>query len=327
MKTITQKIMMAAIVVAGSISANAQTLPLDQSGAFSTYGVSTGTSTASFVNDGSNVHTFTLASGTNNHRKNYKNRAVLVSDNAYTSATGFNLEVTYKIAATTSTGGSRFSFGLVSDDTDYSTGLDYTIAAGQDPYSQLDTVYSIGVNVGTIDALQGLTFTNGTSDTAGTRTHLSATSDFVGGSVACKVGLTIDSNAAWALTIDDVAKASGTIAGGFDLTKAYKFVAYAQDDNNAPKVIEAISLKAGVLLSNDEINAENGINVLQNPVGDVLKTSIVSNNTVIYNLQGSVVKSFNAEASAFDVSDLESGIYFVKFTFGNSIETRKIIKE
>ena len=326
MKKITQKILMAAIVIAGSLTANAQTLPLDQSGAFSTYGVSTGEVTTSFVNDGSNVFTYTNTGGTNNHRKNYKNRAVLVSDNAYTSATGFTLEITHKISTTTTTAANRFTFGLVSDDTDYSTALNYATLPGQNPYATLDTVYSLGVNLGNIEAFQGLTFTNGTVAVPGTTTLLHGTSDFVGGNVASKVGFSIDANSDWVLQIDGDTKASGNIAGGFDLTKSYKVVIYGQD-NEQSKVIDAISLKAGVTLSNDEIIGENGFNVLQNPVSDVLNTSIVSNNTVIYNLQGSVVRSFNGEASTFDVSDLESGIYFVKFTFGNSIATRKIIKE
>ena len=78
-------------------------------------------------------------------------------------------------------------------------------------------------------------------------------------------------------------------------------------------------------------NAQQALNIYPNPVND--KLFIEANETIsnveIYNLTGVKVLSqeCNSDKVEIEVSELQSGIYFIKMINGNSTETRSFIKK
>ncbi|WP_411825238.1 PEP-CTERM sorting domain-containing protein [Luteolibacter sp. AS25] len=170
--------------------------------------------------------------GTNN----FDNRAIFYSTNSFQSSEGFDLTVNYTSSSITSAGGTgnQLSFGLVSTDTDLSA------YAGSNPFGVTTSVYSLGTNVigGAGGGTQAYNFTNGTTlnqlDAAGTNASFTTDSE---------VTLSFGTGGAWSYSIDGVQEASGIFAGGFDLTKSYQFVAYAQDVDFA-RAIQSVSLSA-----------------------------------------------------------------------------------
>lgn len=78
-------------------------------------------------------------------------------------------------------------------------------------------------------------------------------------------------------------------------------------------------------------NAQQALNIYPNPVND--KLFIEANETIsnveIYNLTGVKILSqeCNSDKVEIEVSELQSGIYFIKMINGNSTETRSFIKK
>jgi len=78
-------------------------------------------------------------------------------------------------------------------------------------------------------------------------------------------------------------------------------------------------------------NAQQVLNIYPNPVND--KLFIEAGDAIslveIYNLTGAMVLSqeCNSEKVEVEVSELQSGIYFIKMTTGNGVETRSFVKK
>lgn len=166
--------------------------------------------------------------------RNFNNRAIFYSSNSFQSNDGFQLTVDYTTSSIGSQLQNQFSFGLVSDETDLSA---YALS---NPFGVTNSVYSIGANVTANGGNRGLNFTDGSSvtalDTSGTNQQ------FISGS-STPVVINIGTGGAWRYSINGVREASGTIPGGFDLTKSYRFVAYAQD-NEYVRSIQSVQLEA-----------------------------------------------------------------------------------
>lgn len=157
----------------------------------------------------------------------FQNRVVAYTDNSFQSAGGFELTVNY---FNSSYGGaSALAFGLVSDDTDFST------YSGFNPFT-VASHYGFGVKTDDGD----LTFTNGTTATTlvdSPELPLNVDTDVVLRFVNNGLG-----GANWAWSVGGVSRGSGDIAT-FDFTKSFQFVAYGQDDQGN-KRINSVSLAA-----------------------------------------------------------------------------------
>ncbi|MDO7172459.1 T9SS type A sorting domain-containing protein [Mariniflexile sp. AS56] len=279
-------------------------------------------------NDGqvSEAYTFSSAS-------QYWRRAILYSTESFQSEEGFVLTVNYNTEVISDTGAHNLSFGLVSTDTDLENyqGLDPVGYNGINPFGSDTSVYSLGVNL-TLDlgaTTRGLNFTNASTvanlDVSGTNVQ------FVNGNVPTEVTIKIGENGAWSYLIAGVEEASGVISGGFDLTKSYHVVVYGQDDNGGGKTINSVSLDtcsgASGNLSVDDISISNNFKLYGNPISEKFETNQISDKTIIYDLNGRIVKSFNAITNSFDVSELKTGIYIGKFKIKGQIINKKIIKK
>jgi hypothetical protein len=170
----------------------------------------------------------------NNVGTSYDRYAILYSTNSYQSAGGFKLTVYYTISLLDDGGANNFSFGLVSTDTDLST------YSGINPFKGETNVYSLGVNLTVNGDMQGLNFTDGS-----VVTNLDPSGDNVQFLTKKSVPVVIEINqdGVWSYSINGITEATGTIAGGFDLTKSYRVVVYGQDDNGNGKSIQDVALE------------------------------------------------------------------------------------
>jgi len=85
----------------------------------------------------------------------------------------------------------------------------------------------------------------------------------------------------------------------------------------------------GSILTNSDFQ-KNRISIYPNPMKDFINliSSDVISSLTIFNISGkSVFKIKNSIPSQLDISELESGIYFIRIETNYSIETLKIIKE
>ena len=78
-------------------------------------------------------------------------------------------------------------------------------------------------------------------------------------------------------------------------------------------------------------NAQQIVNIYPNPVSDKLfiKAQETICNVAIYKLTGAMVASqeCNSEKVEMEVGELQSGIYFIRMTTENTVETRRFVKE
>ncbi len=82
-------------------------------------------------------------------------------------------------------------------------------------------------------------------------------------------------------------------------------------------------------LSTDDNNIlENKISLFPNPSNNYfeIKSKETLSKVEIYSLQGQSIKSFTPQ-SQYDISDLSSGVYFVKINANNKEITKRIIKD
>ncbi|MDP5062223.1 MAG: hypothetical protein NWP64_09910, partial [Maribacter sp.] len=172
---------------------------------------------------------------------NFKDRALMYTQNTYQSDDGFKLTINYTTGAIDEADGAHaLSFGLISDETDFTT---YT---GWNTFGRTGTVYSLGANITTtFDAnSRGVNFTNGTNydtiDESGTAAQFIA-------NASTEVVLEIGKDNIWRYYINGVFEDSGVIDGGFDLTKSYHVAVYGQDDNGGGKSIQNIKLERNLL--------------------------------------------------------------------------------
>ena len=166
----------------------------------------------------------------------YLNRAIAYTENSFQSTGGFELTVSY--FNSDYGGASKLAFGLVSDDTDFST------YSGQNPFT-VAAHYGFGA---TTDNGK-FTFTDGTATTTlqdGANLTLNADTDVV---------MRFENNgtggADWSWSVGGVARNSGTITT-FDFSKSFQFVAYGQDDQGVKRinsvVLDAIPEPAALTL-------------------------------------------------------------------------------
>ncbi|MDN3671601.1 alpha-amylase family glycosyl hydrolase [Flavobacterium branchiarum] len=129
------------------------------------------------------------------------------------------------------------------------------------------------------------------------------------------------------------------VATGFP----YAGVWYNLMDNtsiNVTNVAATIAIPAGefriygnkrALLAIEDFEKPNGITLYPNPVTDYFTLSAPVLNVAIYSLSGQLVKRFSGNAkltSEFSVSELSSGLYFVKATDeNNNTEVLKFLKK
>ncbi|MDQ8179584.1 LamG-like jellyroll fold domain-containing protein [Pelagicoccus sp. SDUM812005] len=166
----------------------------------------------------------------------YTQRALVYSQNAFQSDSGFRLTVELTTGSIGDLAAHNLSFGLVSVDTDLSS------YSGYNPFQADSSVYSLGANV-TLDggaAFQGLNFTDGSTvenlDQSGTRVQFKA-------GEPCKVYIEIGIGGSWNYRIDDQYEASGVLLDGFDFSKSYRVVVYGQDDHGGGKSIQSVKLE------------------------------------------------------------------------------------
>ncbi|MDF7801301.1 IPT/TIG domain-containing protein [Pontiellaceae bacterium B1224] len=237
----------------------------------------------------------------NNNSTAKNNRGILYSANAYQSTDGFKLTVVYQTGRIDTVYGHNFSFGLISTDTDLST---YT---GFNPFSwATEDVYSLGANVAGDDAFRGLNFTDGT-----TCTNLDQSGDNAQFSVDAFTPVTIEirPGGAWTYSINGVVEASGVIAGGFDLSKSYRVVAYGQDDHGGGKMIESMALD----LLGEPVRLIAGVSPDSGPAAGGTVVTIsgtnLGNGTDITNvtLRGVAAASIDSQSSTQVVATTASG--------------------
>lgn len=98
---------------------------------------------------------------------------------------------------------------------------------------------------------------------------------------------------------------------------------------NNRAVLNANAVKLTDLSTGISENNETGTAIYPNPATDVL--NVISENAIskveIFNIQGQLVKATNGNVTSISVSDMNSGVYFVKVTTDNGTATHKFIKE
>lgn len=95
--------------------------------------------------------------------------------------------------------------------------------------------------------------------------------------------------------------------------------------NSATAVSQSLTVSTG--LSTDDFN-KLGFNIYPNPVSNYFKieSKETLSNVEVYSIQGQSIKSFIPQ-NKYDISDLSTGIYFVKIKANNKESTKRIIKQ
>jgi len=131
------------------------------------------------------------------------------------------------------------------------------------------------------------------------------------------------------LTIDLTGKAEWT-----GLTQDFQFV--IRDSNNANKAsagdleIDSIIFSANATLSADkEVKFANELSIYPNPAANIIniKTQNTISKVLIFDVTGkNILKENNIKNNSLNISNLNSGIYFIKILDSNNYKTtRKLI--
>ena len=82
---------------------------------------------------------------------------------------------------------------------------------------------------------------------------------------------------------------------------------------------------------NVNVYSENGLSIYPNPTNNYLHIEVSDNTQIenlhIYDINGVVVKTFNEKEKVLNLSDLVSGIYFVRLETNKGLVTKKILVE
>jgi hypothetical protein len=106
----------------------------------------------------------------------------------------------------------------------------------------------------------------------------------------------------------------------------------ANDDTNANGIADYLELNVALGVQPNTVVA-NAINIYPNPASDVLNIQNNSNETIaaieIYTINGAKVKEHkgNESITTISVTDLQTGVYFVKVTTNNGTSNYKFIKK
>jgi hypothetical protein len=163
-------------------------------------------------------------------------RAVISSIHSFSLSGGFELTVMYWVQDITSdTAGNRFSFGLINADVSGLNTDPFALTNGTRP----DDFSGVGLNITAEDSLQGLTLTEGVSG-AYSVTHVAGQSAFISSITGLNtMTLTVDAAGNYDLELNGSSVGSG--ASGLDLSSAFYFAAFSQD-NLANPSISSVSL-------------------------------------------------------------------------------------
>ena len=101
----------------------------------------------------------------------------------------------------------------------------------------------------------------------------------------------------------------------------------ADDAGNATYYIESIQGPNLGTASTDKINATNDIVLYPNPVKSSFKLSRKVDSIKIYSLLGNLIKVVNVSHTAYDVSELAAGIYYVETSYKNQKKILKFVKQ
>ena len=157
--------------------------------------------------------------------------AVMYSTDSYRSENGFRMSVYFTTSSVGSASGNELAFGLVRDDGNLAT------PDSANPFGSDSSVFSIGANI--TGNQRGLRFSDRSDSTlldgAGTRVN------FTAGQLN-KLTLEVARGGHWTYRINDNYEESGVVIEGIDLSRSYKFAAYAKSDA-ASKSISAISIE------------------------------------------------------------------------------------
>lgn len=100
-------------------------------------------------------------------------------------------------------------------------------------------------------------------------------------------------------------------------------------DYNPPIITNTVSTEVIETLSIDDFSFDNGLAIYPNPTNDYFKVEKSSNVNIesirIYNISGKLVKEFT-ESERYNVSDLNSGFYFLRIKTDKSQTIKKLVK-
>lgn len=100
-------------------------------------------------------------------------------------------------------------------------------------------------------------------------------------------------------------------------------------DYNPPIITNTVSTEVIETLSIDDFSFDNGLAIYPNPTNDYFKVEKSSNVNIesirIYNISGKLVKEFT-ESKRYNVSDLNSGFYFLRIKTDKSQTIKKLVK-
>ena len=105
----------------------------------------------------------------------------------------------------------------------------------------------------------------------------------------------------------------------------------ADDDTNNNGVFDY--LESSIALSSQTNQLQNNINLYPNPTSNILnienRTSEIVSSIAIYSINGSLVRNIknSQNIQSVDVSELQSGIYFVKVERNDQVLNYKFIKK
>jgi len=100
-------------------------------------------------------------------------------------------------------------------------------------------------------------------------------------------------------------------------------------DYNPPIITNTVFTEVIETLSIDEYSFQNALNIYPNPTNEYFKVEKSSNVNIesirIYNISGKLVKEFT-ESERYNVSDLNSGFYFLRIKTDKSQTIKKLVK-
>lgn len=99
-----------------------------------------------------------------------------------------------------------------------------------------------------------------------------------------------------------------------------QFYSAATHETTLPPVVEITSGTASI----DKIHTKN-INFYPNPASDYIELSTAISSLDIYDITGKLVKSVKNNQSKIDISELDEGMYVVKYNINNNTLTSKLL--
>jgi hypothetical protein len=105
----------------------------------------------------------------------------------------------------------------------------------------------------------------------------------------------------------------------------------SNDDTNSNGTPDYLESAVALSLQGNSLN--NVINLFPNPTSDVLNiennSSEVISNVSVYSVSGALIKEVKSidTIKSISVSDLQTGIYFVKLQINNEVKNYKFVKK